>query len=154
MNKSIDQINDRYKYELKYDADKPIFRINDSLIAKLNISFDFKGKLIKLLEKDKLILLQEKIDKLEKDIKEIKENIFNDFEYVYFLLLRMEYNYNKNKDISGAECVYNNIFKNILDNQADNCVKYEKKLLLINDNISYLLNSIYLTYNKQLYNFC
>ena len=42
-----------------------------------------------MLEKDKLILLQEKIDKLEKDIKEIKENIFNDFEYVYFLLLRM-----------------------------------------------------------------
>ena len=106
------------------------------------------------LEKDKLILLQEKIDKLEKDIKEIKENIFNDFEYVYFLLLRMEYNYNKNKDISGAECVCNNIYKNILDNQAHNCVKYEKKLLLINDGISYLLTSINLNYNKQLNNFC
>ena len=35
MNKSIDQIKDRYKYELKYDADKPIIRINDTLIAKL-----------------------------------------------------------------------------------------------------------------------
>ena len=158
MNKTIDEIINRYKFEYKtnesddYEAAKDIYHSN---FGKVLVSFDkynFDSRLKELndylqtketkMKANEFKLYQNKINEILEQTKNLEEEIVNEnFRYLS-LLHNYKKKYDENEDFPEAVNICKNIFKELLNQIFELCIKYEKKFLLINDLIIDINNKL------------
>ena len=118
----------------------------------------FLERVEKLKIRDNLIELEKKITelssikKMESVAKEANEQLIKfrneycklmeqskeDYEFYYNLLSNIENEYNRVSNKKGGKNTYKDICKNILEQIIQSLIKYEKKIILLNDNIKKL----------------
>ena len=105
-----------------------------------------------LLELEKKITELSSIKKMESVVKEANEQLINfrneycklmeqskeDYEFYYNLLSNIQNEYNRVSNKKGGKNTYKDICKNILEQIIQSLIKYEKKIILLNDNIKKL----------------
>ena len=146
---SISNIRQDYTYE-----------VTDHYCACINYRFrmTFLERVEKLKIRDNLLELEKKITelssikKMESVVKEANEQLINfrneycklmeqskeDYEFYYNLLSNIENEYNRVSNKKGGKNTYKDICKNILEQIIQSLIKYEKKIILLNDNIKKL----------------
>jgi hypothetical protein len=146
---SISNIRQDYTYE-----------VTDHYCACINYGFrmTFLERVEKLKIKDNLIELEKKITelssikKMESVAKEANEQLIKfrneycklmeqskeDYEFYYNLLSNIQNEYNRVSNKKGGKNTYKDICKNILEQIIQSLIKYEKKIILLNDNIKKL----------------
>ena len=146
---SISNIRQDYTYE-----------ITDHYCACINYGFrmTFLERVEKLKIRDNLLELEKKITelssikKMESVVKEANEQLIKfrneycklmeqskeDYEFYYNLLSNIQNEYNRVSNKKGGKNTYKNICKNILEQIIQSLIKYEKKIILLNDNIKTL----------------
>ena len=146
---SISNIRQDYTYEL-----------TDHYCACINYRFrmTFLERVEKLKIRDNLLELEKKITelssikKMESVAKEANEQLIKfrneycklmeqskeDYEFYYNLLSNIENEYNRVSNKKGGKNTYKDICKNILEQIIQSLIKYEKKIILLNDNIKKL----------------
>ena len=146
---SISNIRQDYTYE-----------ITDHYCACINYGFriTFLERVEKLKIRDNLIELEKKITelssikKMESVVKEANEQLIKfrkeycklmeqskeDYEFYYNLLSNIQNEYNRVSNKKGGKNTYKDICKNILEQIIQSLIKYEKKIILLNDNIKKL----------------
>ena len=105
-----------------------------------------------LLELEKKITELSSIKKIESVAKEANEQLIKfrneycklmeqskeDYEFYYNLLSNIQNEYNRVSNKKGGKNTYKDICKNILEQIIQSLIKYEKKIILLNDNIKKL----------------
>jgi hypothetical protein len=146
---SISNIRQDYTYE-----------VTDHYCACINYRFrmTFLERVEKLKIRDNLIELEKKIielssiKKMESVAKEANEQLIKfrneycklmeqskeDYEFYYNLLSNIQNEYNRVSNKKGGKNTYKDICKNILEQIIQSLIKYEKKIILLNDNIKKL----------------
>lgn len=146
---SISNIRQDYTYE-----------VTDHYCACINYEFrmTFLERVEKLKIRDNLIELEKKITelssikKMESVAKEANEQLIKfrneycklmeqskeDYEFYYNLLSNIQNEYNRVSNKKGGKNTYKDICKNILEQIIQSLIKYEKKIILLNDNIKKL----------------
>ena len=146
---SISNIRQDYTYE-----------VTDHYCASINYGFrmTFLERVEKLKIRDNLLELEKKITelssikKMESVVKEANEQLIKfrneycklmeqskeDYEFYYNLLSNIENEYNRVSNKKGGKNTYKDICKNILEQIIQSLIKYEKKIILLNDNIKKL----------------
>jgi hypothetical protein len=146
---SISNIRQDYTYE-----------VTDHYCACINYRFrmTFLERVEKLKIRDNLIELEKKITelssikKMESVTKEANEQLIKfrneycklmeqskeDYEFYYNLLSNIQNEYNRVSNKKGGKNTYKDICKNILEQIIQSLIKYEKKIILLNDNIKKL----------------
>ena len=146
---SISNIRQDYTYE-----------VTDHYCASINYGFrmTFLERVEKLKIKDNLLELEKKITelssikKMESVAKEANEQLIKfrneycklmeqskeDYEFYYNLLSNIQNEYNRVSNKKGGKNTYKDICKNILEQIIQSLIKYEKKIILLNDNIKKL----------------
>ena len=146
---SISNIRQDYTYE-----------VTDHYCASINYGFrmTFLERVEKLKIRDNLLELEKKITelssikKMESVAKEANEQLIKfrneycklmeqskeDYEFYYNLLSNIQNEYNRVSNKKGGKNTYKNICKNILEQIIQSLIKYEKKIILLNDNIKKL----------------
>jgi hypothetical protein len=146
---SISNIRQDYTYE-----------VTDHYCACINYRFrmTFLERVEKLKIRDNLIELEKKITelssikKMESVAKEANEQLIKfrneycklmeqskeDYEFYYNLLSNIQNEYNRVSNKKGGKNTYKDICKNILEQIIQSLIKYEKKIILLNDNIKKL----------------
>lgn len=146
---SISNIRQDYTYE-----------VTDHYCACINYGFrmTFLERVEKLKIRDNLLELEKKITelssikKMESVVKEANEQLIKfrneycklmeqskeDYEFYYNLLSNIENEYNRVSNKKGGKNTYKDICKNILEQIIQSLIKYEKKIILLNDNIKKL----------------
>ncbi len=146
---SISNIRQDYTYE-----------VTDHYCACINYGFrmTFLERVEKLKIRDNLLELEKKITelssikKMESVAKEANEQLIKfrneycklmeqskeDYEFYYNLLSNIENEYNRVSNKKGGKNTYKDICKNILEQIIQSLIKYEKKIILLNDNIKKL----------------
>lgn len=146
---SISNIRQDYTYE-----------VTDHYCASINYGFrmTFLERVEKLKIRDNLIELEKKITelssikKMESVAKEANEQLIKfrneycklmeqskeDYEFYYNLLSNIQNEYNRVSNKKGGKNTYKDICKNILEQIIQSLIKYEKKIILLNDNIKKL----------------
>ena len=146
---SISNIRQDYTYE-----------VTDHYCACINYRFrmTFLERVEKLKIRDNLIELEKKITelssikKMESVAKEANEQLIKfrneycklmeqskeDYEFYYNLLSNIDHKYNRVSSKKGGKNTYKDICKNILEQIIQSLIKYEKKIILLNDNIKKL----------------
>ena len=146
---SISNIRQDYTYE-----------VTDHYCASINYGFrmTFLERVEKfkirdnLLELEKKITEQSSIKKMESVAKEANEQLIKfrneycklmeqskeDYEFYYNLLSNIDHKYNRVSSKKGGKNTYKDICKNILEQIIQSLIKYEKKIILLNDNIKKL----------------
>ena len=146
---SISNIRQDYTYEL-----------TDHYCASINYGFrmTFLERVEKLKIRDNLLELEKKITelssikKMESVAKEANEQLIKfrneycklmeqskeDYEFYYNLLSNIQNEYNRVSNKKGGKNTYKDICKNILEQIIQSLIKYEKKIILLNDNIKKL----------------
>ena len=143
---SISNIRQDYTYE-----------VTDHYCACINYEFrmTFLERVEKLKIRDNLLELEKKITelssikKMESVAKEANEQLIKfrneycklmeqskeDYEFYYNLLSNIQNEYNRVSNKKGGKNTYKDICKNILEQIIQSLIKYEKKIILLNDNI-------------------
>ena len=118
----------------------------------------FLERVEKLKIRDNLLELERKITelsslkKMESVAKEANEQLIKfrneycklmeqskeDYEFYYNLLSNIQNEYNRVSNKKGGKNTYKDICKNILEQIIQSLIKYEKKIILLNDNIKKL----------------
>ena len=146
---SISNIRQDYTYE-----------VTDHYCACINYGFrmTFLERVEKFKIRDNLLELEKKITelssikKMESVVKEANEQLIKfrneycklmeqskeDYEFYYNLLSNIENEYDSVSSKKGGKNTYKNICKNILEQIIQSLIKYEKKIILLNDNIKKL----------------
>ena len=146
---SISNIRQDYTYE-----------VTDHYCASINYGFrmTFLERVEKLKIRDNLLELEKKITelssikKMESVAKEANEQLIKfrneycklmeqskeDYEFYYNLLSNIDHKYNRVSSEKGGKNTYKDICKNILEQIIQSLIKYEKKIILLNDNIKKL----------------
>ena len=146
---SISNIRQDYTYE-----------VTDHYCACINYEFrmTFLERVEKLKIRDNLLELERKITelsslkKMESVAKEANEQLIKfrneycklmeqskeDYEFYYNLLSNIDHKYNRVSSKKGGKNTYKDICKNILEQIIQSLIKYEKKIILLNDNIKKL----------------
>ena len=146
---SISNIRQDYTYE-----------VTDHYCACINYEFrmTFLERVEKLKIRDNLLELEKKITelssikKMESVAKEANEQLIKfrneycklmeqskeDYEFYYNLLSNIQNEYNRVSNKKGGKNTYKDICKNILEQIIQSLIKYEKKIILLNDNIKKL----------------
>jgi hypothetical protein len=146
---SISNIRQDYTYE-----------VTDHYCASINYGFrmTFLERVEKLKIRDNLLELEKKITelssikKMESVAKEANEQLIKfrneycklmeqskeDYEFYYNLLSNIQNEYNRVSNKKGGKNTYKDICKNILEQIIQSLIKYEKKIILLNDNIKKL----------------
>jgi phenolic acid decarboxylase len=146
---SISNIRQDYTYE-----------VTDHYCACINYRFrmTFLERVEKLKIRDNLLELEKKITelssikKMESVAKEANEQLIKfrneycklmeqskeDYEFYYNLLSNIQNEYNRVSNKKGGKNTYKDICKNILEQIIQSLIKYEKKIILLNDNIKKL----------------
>ena len=146
---SISNIRQDYTYE-----------VTDHYCASINYGFrmTFLERVEKLKIRDNLLELERKITelssikKMESVAKEANEQLIKfrneycklmeqskeDYEFYYNLLSNIQNEYNRVSNKKGGKNTYKDICKNILEQIIQSLIKYEKKIILLNDNIKKL----------------
>ena len=146
---SISNIRQDYTYE-----------VTDHYCASINYGFrmTFLERVEKLKIRDNLLELEKKIielssiKKMESVAKEANEQLIKfrneycklmeqskeDYEFYYNLLSNIQNEYNRVSNKKGGKNTYKDICKNILEQIIQSLIKYEKKIILLNDNIKKL----------------
>ena len=146
---SISNIRQDYTYE-----------VTDHYCACINYRFrmTFLERVEKLKIRDNLLELEKKIielssiKKMESVAKEANEQLIKfrneycklmeqskeDYEFYYNLLSNIQNEYNRVSNKKGGKNTYKDICKNILEQIIQSLIKYEKKIILLNDNIKKL----------------
>ena len=146
---SISNIRQDYTYE-----------VTDHYCACINYGFriTFLERVEKLKIRDNLLGLEKKITelssikKMESVAKEANEQLIKfrneycklmeqskeDYEFYYNLLSNIQNEYNRVSNKKGGKNTYKDICKNILEQIIQSLIKYEKKIILLNDNIKKL----------------
>ena len=146
---SISNIRQDYTYE-----------VTDHYCASINYGFrmTFLERVEKFKIRDNLLELEKKITelssikKMESVAKEANEQLIKfrneycklmeqskeDYEFYYNLLSNIENEYNRVSNKKGGKNTYKDICKNILEQIIQSLIKYEKKIILLNDNIKKL----------------
>ena len=146
---SISNIRQDYTYE-----------VTDHYCACINYGFrmTFLERVEKLKIRDNLLELEKKITelssikKMESVAKEANEQLIKfrneycklmeqskeDYEFYYNLLSNIQNEYNRVSNKKGGKNTYKDICKNILEQIIQSLIKYEKKIILLNDNIKKL----------------
>ena len=153
-NQKIEEIKEKYKY-IQTLNDKSLVRMNGTFYAKLKCSFikyNFKERITKLkkilqdnynnLGKRDFDIYLDKLNELENEIIKLDNQIFSDFKNSYDFILSVSRKYYINKDVTGALKIYENIFKEILDNQVKNIIFHEKEFIILNDYINDLVHKL------------
>ena len=105
-----------------------------------------------LLELERKITELSSIKKMESVAKEANEQLIKfrneycklmeqskeDYEFYYNLLSNIQNEYNRVSNKKGGKNTYKDICKNILEQIIQSLIKYEKKIILLNDNIKKL----------------
>ena len=146
---SISNIRQDYTYE-----------VTDHYCASINYGFrmTFLERVEKFKIRDNLLELEKKITelssikKMESVAKEANEQLIKfrneycklmeqskeDYEFYYNLLSNIDHKYNRVSSKKGGKNTYKDICKNILEQIIQSLIKYEKKIILLNDNIKKL----------------
>jgi hypothetical protein len=146
---SISNIRQDYTYE-----------VTDHYCASINYGFrmTFLERVEKFKIRDNLLELEKKITelssikKMESVAKEANEQLIKfrneycklmeqskeDYEFYYNLLSNIQNEYNRVSNKKGGKNTYKDICKNILEQIIQSLIKYEKKIILLNDNIKKL----------------
>ena len=146
---SISNIRQDYTYE-----------VTDHYCASINYGFrmTFLERVEKLKIRDNLLELEKKITelssikKMESVAKEANEQLIKfrneycklmeqskeDYEFYKNLLSNIENEYNRVSNKKVGKNTYKDICKNILEQIIQSLIKYEKKIILLNDNIKKL----------------
>ena len=146
---SISNIRQDYTYE-----------VTDHYCASINYGFrmTFLERVEKLKIRDNLLELEKKITelssikKMESVAKEANEQLIKfrneycklmeqskeDYEFYKNLLSNIENEYDSVSNKKGGKNTYKDICKNILEQIIQSLIKYEKKIILLNDNIKKL----------------
>jgi hypothetical protein len=146
---SISNIRQDYTYE-----------VTDHYCASINYGFrmTFLERVEKLKIRDNLLELEKKITelssikKMESVAKEANEQLIKfrneycklmeqskeDYEFYENLLKNIDQKYNRVSSKKGGKNTYKDICKNILEQIIQSLIKYEKKIILLNDNIKKL----------------
>ena len=143
---SISNIRQDYTYE-----------VTDHYCASINYGFrmTFLERVEKLKIRDNLLELEKKITelssikKMESVAKEANEQLIKfrneycklmelskeDYEFYKYLLSNIDNEYDIVYDKKGGKNTYKDICENILEQIIQSLIKYEKKIILLNDNI-------------------
>ena len=146
---SISNIRQDYTYE-----------VTDHYCACINYGFrmTFLERVEKLKIRDNLLELEKKITelssikKMESVAKEANEQLIKfrneycklmeqskeDYEFYKNLLSNIDNKYDSVYDKKGGKNTYKDVCKNILEQIIQSLIKYEKKIILLNDNIKKL----------------
>ena len=146
---SISNIRQDYTYE-----------VMDHYYSSINYGFrmTFLERVEKFKIRDNLLELEKKITelssikKMESVAKEANEQLIKfrneycklmeqskeDYEFYYNLLSNIQNEYNRVSNKKGGKNTYKDICKNILEQIIQSLIKYEKKIILLNDNIKKL----------------
>ena len=80
----------------------------------------------------------EQLIKFRNEYCKLMEQSKEDYEFYKNLLSNIENEYNRVSNKKGGKNTYKNICKNILEQIIQSLIKYEKKIILLNDNIKKL----------------
>jgi hypothetical protein len=154
--KTIDEIKKSYEYKIN-----PLDNVNAGpieyiyLFGTFGLVFDnykFDENIMEI--KKKIIAKKDSIDKNKaesfvKILNEISENCKNlsrtikiDFEETTKILSQIADNYSHNKGKPGAADIYVKICKDIIDHEVKKFIKYEKTLIIYNDQIISIRNNL------------
>ncbi len=156
MKPLINEIKERYKFTLNpSETLDNIHLINASLYVEFKSAikkYNFKKKINKIkevLEDEKEEINQELKKSLSLKIEEIEMSIDNTLKKIekehhdrFILFLDFTYDYNDFKNRTEARNTYHKIIEGILNQAAENFIKYEKIFVLINDNILDIKNKL------------
>ena len=145
--KTLEEIKQIYKYAFK--PDEYIERTYDDFIGRLESSYGYYyfekrlEKLRKILKEksakigeNTLQLYQEKIEALQTKIFSLRKQIIEESNSTWYFLSDLRINFEKNMNNPNATNIYQNIFKEIFDNEVKKFINYEKKYMLFSDNIN------------------
>ena len=154
--KTIDEIKKSYEYKIN-----PLDNVNAGTIEYIYLfgtfglvfdNYKFDENIMEI--KKKIIAKKDSIDKNKaesfvKILNEISENCKNlsnkinfDFHETTKMLSQITDNYFHNKDIPGAADIYVKICKDIIDHEVKKFIKYEKTLIIYNDQIISIRNNL------------
>jgi hypothetical protein len=147
--KTIDEIKKNYEYKINPSDEYQTGLIEYCLLfGTFGLAFDdykFDENIMEV--KKKIIAKKDSIDNnkaesFNKILNEISENCKNlsnkinfDFHETTKMLSQITDNYFHNKDIPGAADIYVKICKEIIDNEVKKFIKYEKTLIIYNEQI-------------------
>ena len=147
--KTIDEIKKSYEYKIN-----PLDNVNAGTIEYIYLfgtfglvfdNYKFDENIMEI--KKKIIAKKDSIDKNKaesfvKILNEISENCKNlsrtikhDYDETTQMLSQITDNYFHNKDKPGAADIYVKICKEIIDNEVKKFIKYEKTLIIYNEQI-------------------
>ena len=145
--KTLEEIKQIYKYAFK--PDEYIERTYDDFIGRIEFSYGYYyfekrlEKLRKILKEksakigeNTLQLYQEKIEALQTKIFSLRKQIIEESNSTWYFLSDLRINFEKNMNNPNATNIYQNIFKEIFDNEVKKFINYEKKYMLFSDNIN------------------
>ena len=147
QNESIEEIRNKYKYSIDYSniLNKPDF-ILFGIFATIYDSykkFNFSEKISIIdkqlqnkAKKDKFESYNEKINEIKDFVKNIEDDIFNEYTFTSRLLHNAEDNYKYYKDND----IYKKYSKGLLDNLIEIYIKYEKKFICFNEQLIDIIN--------------
>lgn len=148
---SIDVIKSRYQYEIgsgnNCDINMDLYVKFRMAIRKFELPKKFKELKARIRnykgkKTDKIKSDEQKLDKLIQEYQDMLDDAFK-FNFDTDLLLTKIYScYRNNWYEKNAKSIFKNLCKEILDNDIKKYIKYEKLIILINDNIKELFESL------------
>ena len=108
----------------KYKFDENIKEIKKKIIAKKD-----------LIDNKKVESFNKILNEISENCKNLSRTIKHDYDETTQMLSQITDNYFHNKDKPGAADIYVKICKEIIDNEVKKFIKYEKTLIIYNEQI-------------------
>ncbi len=143
MSKTLDVIQNRYKFEYKpdesldYEVARDIYHFHFGYL----ISNTLKKKETKIREEE-FIFYNNKINEIITQTKNIREKFLDEYHNYSFLFYKFKMNYDANQNFPEALDICKNILKDLLNKISKSCINYEKEFLSINDLIVDINNKL------------
>ena len=143
MSKTLDVIQNRYKFEYKpdesldYEVARDIYHFHFGYL----ISDILKRKETKIREEE-FIFYNNKINEFITQTKNIREKFLDEYHNYSFLFYKFKMNYDANQNVPQALDICKNILKDLLNKISKSCINYEKEFLSINDLIVDINNKL------------
>ena len=143
----LDEMKSAYK-DLLDNSNEKERSLLVSLYARFTVRFEKISKSEQLKElqkkiatfKDKERIKEEcnKLNQISEEFKNIREESWKEFKYIHNILLRCTLDYQAKKQYKDCTKIYKKISTDLLEKQIQTNIKYEKKIILLKDELDKL----------------
>ena len=158
MSKTLDVIQNRYKFEYKpdesldYEVARDIYHFLFGYLITSYNKYNFDERLKKLsdilkrketkIREEEFIFYNNKINEFITQTKNIREKFLDEYHNYSFLFYKFKMNYDANQNVPETLDICKNILKDLLNKISKSCINYEKEFLSINDLIVDINNKL------------